>query len=299
MPELPEVETIVRDLQKNIQGDVIVDFWSDWKKSLKNISFSKFKKEIQGIKILEIKRIGKNIFLNLSNKKTIYIHLKMTGHLLIKTKKKKNKYFEEKVNQYIHHIWFLCSVNCQQKKRQRKIKKNDYDKTLAFSDLRKFAKIKLIDTSKIENLSEIKNLGTDVNSKEFTLKNFLKLLERKPQSLIGNILMNQKVMAGIGNIYRSEILFDAKISPFRKVKDLSAKEKKNIYKSIKKIIQKAIQKRGTSDSDYRDTQGRKGNFHNYLRVYHKEGEKCWRCPGRIVRDKIGQRSVFWCKECQK
>ena len=134
MPELPEVQTIVSDLNEKIKGDTITDFWSDWGKAIKNASVEKFKKEIKGRKILEAKRIGKNIFINLSGGKTIYIHLKMTGHLLIKNKELsgKNKaadYFSDRVNQYIHHIFYLGK-----------------DKRMEFSDLRKFGKIVLVDT---------------------------------------------------------------------------------------------------------------------------------------------------------
>ena len=293
MPELPEVETIVRDLRKKIKDSVIVDFWSDWKKSLKKISFKKFQTEIRGRKIIRVRRLGKNIFIDLSGGKTLYIHLKMTGHLLVKKVGRDNKFFQEKVNQYIHHIWYLCSPACQKKSSEK------YDLTLEFSDLRKFAKIMLMDTDKIEELKEIKELGVDVAGRQFTLKVFQAILQKRPKSLIGSALMDQKLLSGIGNIYRSEILFQAKISPFRRVKNLKSEEIKRLYQSIKKIIKKAIERRGTSDSDYRDTQGRPGGFHRYLRVYRRENKKCWRCPGKVKRDKLGQRSVFWCPQCQK
>ena len=132
MPELPEVQTIVDDLNQKIKGDIIVGFWSDWKKSVK-MPVEKFTKKIKGKKILGASRVGKNIFINLLGGKTVYIHLKMTGHLLVKDQRSKIKdqnfgkdYFSEKVNQYIHHIFYLKS-----------------GRTLEFSDLRKFGKIVL------------------------------------------------------------------------------------------------------------------------------------------------------------
>lgn len=291
MPELPEVQTIISDLNKKIIGYTIVGFWSDWPKAIKNMPVKRFENEIRGRKILDIHRIGKNIFINLSGGKTLYIHLKMTGHLLIKVKSQKLKvkstgknYFSDKVNQYVHHAWLL-------KNKKEKI-------ALEFSDMRKFAKIVLTDTQKIKELPEIKKLGVDAMSREFTLKKFKELLERKKNKVIGLVLMEQELIAGIGNIYRSEILFEAKINPSKKIEKLSEKEKEKIFKAIKKVLKKAIKMRGTSDSDYRDTDGKPGNFQKALKVYRRNGEKCPRCGIMISRKTMGQRSVFFCSKCQ-
>jgi formamidopyrimidine-DNA glycosylase len=294
MPELPEVETIVSDLNKKITGYVITGFWSDWPKTIKNLSPEKFKKEINGKKVLRARRTGKNIFIELSGGKTLYIHLKMTGHLLIKsqipnpksqTNLKQHDYFKDRVNQYIHHKWTL-------EKGKNKI-------NLEFSDVRKFGKIVLLPTEEIKNLSEIKKLGMDVMSSEFTLKKFAEILAKKKNRPIGLVLMEQELMSGIGNIYRSEILFDAKIHPERKIKELSAEKQKQIFRSIQKILKKAIKLRGTSDSDYRDTAGAPGNFQKVLRVYKRKDKKCKSCGIMIHRKKMGQRSVFFCPNCQK
>lgn len=284
MPELPEVQTIVSDLNKKIKGDTITDFWSNWKKTLKNVSVKKFRKEIKGRKILEIKRIGKNIFINLSGGKTIYIHLKMTGHLLIKNKEPKVKsgYFSDRVNQYIHHIFYLGK-----------------DKRIEFSDLRKFAKIVLVDSDKLNKLKEIKKLGVDAMSTEFTLKNFEEALENKKKKKIRDVLMDQNIISGIGNIYASEILFEAGVLPEKLVKNLKKEEIDFIFKSIKNVLKKAIKLRGTSDSDYRDTSGAPGKFQKMLKVYRKNGAKCKNCDTIIKKIKMGQRSAFYCPKCQK
>src|SRR4030043_722269 len=157
MPELPEVQTIVDDLNKKIKGDTVVGFWSDWKKSVR-MPVDKFEKEIRNIKILKARRIGKNLFLDLSGGKTLYIHLKMTGHLLVKSEKLKVKsygkdYFSDKVNQYIHHIFYLKS-----------------GRTLEFSDLRKFGKILLANSDEVGKIEEIKSLGVDAMSRDFTFR---------------------------------------------------------------------------------------------------------------------------------
>jgi formamidopyrimidine-DNA glycosylase len=282
MPELPEVETVVSDLNQKIKGDTIVDFWSEWPKALKNISLSSFKKTIKNRKILGVRRIGKNIFIDLSGKKTLYIHLKMTGHLLIKEKNNSSAFFKDRVNQYIRHKFFLGK-----------------DKIMEFSDVRKFAKIVLDSTEKINNLKEIKALGIDAMSLDFNFKKFDEILNKKPQIKIGILIMDQNVIAGIGNIYRSEILFDAEILPTKKSVDIRTAERKKLFASIKKILKLAIKMRGTSDSDYRDTRGAPGNFQKVLKVYRKDKLPCPKCDGKIERGVLAQRAVFYCVKCQK
>lgn len=295
MPELPEVETIVNDLNKKIKGDTIVGFWSDVPAAIKNATIDKFKKEIKGRKILQAHRIGKNMFIDLSGEKTMYIHLKMTGHLLVKDQGTvgSEQYFSDKVNQYIHHIWRLQSKKLKVKS------KNDYDKTLEFSDLRKFAKIILLDTPKIKEYKDIINLGVDAMDKKFDFKKFNGILDKYTKTPVGILLMDQNKIAGIGNIYRSEILFDAGVLPVRKVSALSGAEKKKVFNSTKKILKKAVKFRGTSDSDYRDTDGAPGGFQKILSVYNRERQKCKRCGTIILRRKLGGRSVFYCPKCQK
>jgi formamidopyrimidine-DNA glycosylase len=286
MPELPEVQTIINDLNRKIKGDTITGFWSDWKKSVR-MPIEKFEKKIKGKKILSASRIGKNIFLNLSGGKTIYIHLKMTGHLLVKEKGKRKKekegkdYFSEKVNQYIHHIFYLKS-----------------GRTLEFSDLRKFGKIILEDTDKVGEIREIKSLGADAMSKEFSLEKFDEILEKKTTK-IKLLLMDQSKIAGIGNIYASEILHEAGILPTRGADKVSREERIKLFLAIKKVLEKGIKLRGTSDSDYRDTAGAPGRFQKVLKVYRRAGKKCAKCGTIIQRIKLGQRGTFFCPVCQK
>lgn len=288
------METVIRDLNQKIKGDVIVGFESFWPKALKNVTLKKFQKEIIGRKILQAHRIGKNIFIDLSDGKTVYLHLKMTGHLLVKSKiknqnvKLRKGFFGDKVNQYIRHIFYL-----EDGKGKRK--------NLEFSDLRKFGKIVWTETRKIKDLAEIKSLGVDAMSQDFTFSKWQEILEKKKKSLIGVVLMDQNLIAGIGNIYRAEILFATKVNPWQLAGKLKESEKKAIFLAIKKILRLAIKLRGTSDSDYRDTSGAPGGFQKILRVYNKEKEKCPRkdCAGIVKRKKMAQRSVFWCEECQK
>jgi formamidopyrimidine-DNA glycosylase len=148
-------------------------------------------------------------------------------------------------------------------------------------------------------LKEIQALGVDAMSPEFSLKNFQEILSKKPNAKIGILLMDQNLISGIGNIYRSEILFESGALPERKVSELNAKEIKSIYGNIKKVLEKAIKYRGTSDSDYRDTDGAPGGFQKIMKVYNQEKKKCQKCGTIIMRKKFGQRSVFFCSQCQK
>jgi formamidopyrimidine-DNA glycosylase len=322
MPELPEVQTVVNDLNKKIVGYTVADFWSDWPKAIKVKSLAEFTKEIRGRKILQARRIGKNIFIDLSGGKTLYIHLKMTGHLLVKRqnvktskRQEKESYFNDKVNQYIHHIWKL-KADTKQRNKFESTKNNKFvdscafvgsDRTMEFSDVRKFAKIVLDDTQKINALSEIKKLGVDALSQQFTFAKFSEILNRNSAKgrsafggkTIGSVLMNQELIAGIGNIYRSEILYAANVLPHRKISSLKRDEIKKIYKHIAVILKKAVRMRGTSDSDYRDTAGAPGNFQKVLQVYRRTGKKCPKCATIIKKSTLEQRSVFYCPKCQK
>jgi formamidopyrimidine-DNA glycosylase len=278
------VQTIINDLNEKIAGDTITGFWTDWPKTIKGLKLEEFEKQIKNKKIKKAWRIGKNMFIDLSGNKTLYIHLKMTGHLLVKTRNEKletKNYFSDKVNQYIHHVWQLGK-----------------SKTLEFSDLRKFGKIMLVDTDKIVELKEIKELGMDVLDSKFTLEKFQEMINKKSNTPIGILLMDQNILSGIGNIYRSEILFEAGVSPFCKTKDVSLDERNKIYKAIKKVLEKAIKLRGTSDSDYRDTAGAPGGFQKVLKVYNRESTGCKKCREEIKRKKLGGRSVFFCEKCQ-
>lgn len=288
MPELPEVETIVRDLNKNILGRKIEDVWSDNKKTIKKPkSFNEFRKKILKREIKKIWRRGKNIIFDLSGDLSLLIHQKLTGHLLLgKWKMIKNKwqsvekgFLKERVNTYIHLLFIL-----------------DNGQMLALSDLRKFAKVEL--QKKKELREELSLLGPEPLEKDFTFSKFKEILKRK-KGRIKQVLIDQNVIVGIGNIYSDEILWDTKINPLKKIPKLSDEEIKRIYNAMKKILKKAIELRGESFSDFRDIKGRPGFFDSVRKVYRRKGEKCRRCDTIIERLKIGGRSAHFCPNCQK
>lgn len=290
MPELPEVETIVRDLNKKVLGRAFIDVWTDSKKIVKKPqNFEEFKKEIKRRKIEKVKRRGKNILLELSGGKALLVHQKLTGHLLLGNWEKEGEVWkpqatgplEDPMNRFLHLIFWL-----------------DDGKQLALSDLRKFAKVELWDSQKLVKSKELKSLGPEPLEKSFTFQKFQEVLKQKKRK-IKQILMDQTAIAGIGNIYSDEILFTAKIHPFKEVSKLNKLELKRIYQAIKKILKKAIELRGESISDFRDLEGKKGYFDKIRKAYRREGEKCPRCGTQIKRIKLGGRSAHFCPKCQK
>lgn len=293
MPELPEVETIVRDLkrtQPSIVGAVFSDVWSDFEKMVKKPKkFSDFQKEIKEKKILDVRRRGKNIIFSLSDNKFLLIHQKLTGHLLLgKWKMKNGKWVSEifgplrddPMNQFLHLIFYLKD-----------------GRQLALSDLRKFAKVELLTEEELEK--ELKGLGPEPLEKNFTFSEFKKAILKKGKGKIKQVLMDQKVIAGIGNIYSDEILWEAKIHPFRQIKNLKEEEMREIFEAMKKILAKAIKVGGESVSDFRRLSGEKGGFDPLRKVYRREGEGCFRCGKKIKRIKIGGRSAHFCSNCQR
>lgn len=296
MPELPEVFTIVEDLKTKISGHKILDVDSDWPKLIKEPNYEDFKKQIKGLIIERIERYGKNIIINLTRGKTLLIHLKMTGHPLVSTcwefakgkltKKKLEECKEpdaidlDPQNKFVHLGFTL-----------------DKGKNLLLSDVRKFAAVKLVEKSKLPEI--FKDLGIDALDQGLSLVKFKELIQ-KQRGMIKKVLMDQSIVAGIGNIYSDEILFDAKINPKKIVSSLTPKELKKIYDSMKKILNEAIKRRGTSISDYRDTAGERGSYGDIRKVYRKEGIPCPKnCGSFIKRISIAGRSAHFCPTCQE
>lgn len=289
MPELPEVETTVRDLQKTILGRKIEDVWSDFKNIIKKPkNFEVLKKQLIGRKIERIRRRGKNILFELSGGKTLLLHQKLTGHLLLGKWQMVNQRWQpetkgalgDSMNKFLHLIFYL-----------------DDGRMLALSDLRKFAKVELWSSSELENSEEFKSLGPEPLERSFTFEKFKEILPKRGK--IKQVLMDQTIIAGIGNIYSDEILWAAKIHPLKDVSKLAEGELKEIYEAIGKILPKAIKLGGESFSDFRRISGERGYFDKERKVYRREGEKCSRCDTVIKRIKLAGRSAHFCPDCQR
>lgn len=299
MPELPEVTTTVKGLNRVLPKLTIKDVWSDYHirtsnkrtDTIKNKKyFDKFKKEVIGENFVGAERRGKNVLIHLTHGKTILVHMKMTGHFLYgkykfdgKGWRSSDRLLSDPLNQFVRLIFTLSN-----------------SKHLAFSDMRRFAKVILFETKKRENVIDLATLGPEP-LENLSLKNFKKQLLKKSNGKIKTVLMDQTIIAGIGNIYSDEVLWLADVHPEKQVRSLADKEIKEMWEGIKKILNKSIQVGGDSMSDYRNIYGERGSFQNAHKVYRKTKEKCQKlsCPGIIERKVIAGRSSHFCNVHQK
>ena len=269
MPELPEVQTTVNGLQLIIKQKITSIKINTHK--LRYLIPKNINKIANNMKILKIYRIAKYILIDLTGNNTLIIHLGMSGRI------KLLKISDYKENKHDHIVFHLNVKNL-----------------LVFNDPRKFG---FIDFTKTFNLDRyFIKLGPDPFNEKLN-KNYLLNKFKNSKSSIKQILLNQKIIAGIGNIYACEILFDAKISPFIPVNQLNITDIQILLKSIRKIINKAISSGGTSIKDYVLIDGTLGNFQNKFKVYNKEGQKISKF--KIIRVKQSGRSTFYCPELQK
>lgn len=289
MPELPEVETIVRELGKMVVGLKITDVWADRPKTVQQAGgLESFRKQVRGKKILSVRRRAKYIIMDIAGKKTLFIHQKISGHLLYGKWKEKDGIWisvasgpirDDDRNGYIRFILFLNN-GCQ----------------IGLSDPRRFGKVILVDDDKVQDLKEISGLGPEPLDINFS--QFKKLFETK-KGRVKQVLMDPTFIAGIGNIYADEILWDVGFHPLSRVENLDDKDLKKIFISTVRILKKAIRYQGSSNDDYRLPSGKKGRFQNIQKAYHKTGQKCAKKDGGIMeRLKLGGRSAHFCSKHQ-
>jgi len=278
MPELPEVETIRTQLQKLLAGKRIAKIDVSLPKMVK-LPLDKFRKIVVGAKIISVGRRAKILIFNLSNGWSMLVHLKMSGRLIFR---KKGEALKEQDTKWNHLVYYFAD-----------------NSRLFHNDLRQFGYVKLIETADLADFFVREKFGPEPLEKDFTLDDFLVILKRRPKAKIKQFLLDQQNISGIGNIYSDEILFFAGIHPQRKAADLKPEEARKIFDGIKKILTQALKYRGTSDSDYLDALGEKGEYVPRLKVYGREGERCKKCGAIIQRLKIGGRSAHFCPQCQK
>ncbi len=307
MPELPEVTTTVNGLQRVLPSLKILDIWTDLAKkkvsrkdfehTIKSEKFFKsFKKSVVGAKVLMVERRAKNILIHLNNKQTILIHMKMTGHLLF------GEYvFNKKENRWLPHSKERASLHDPFNRFVHVVFTFSNRKHLAFCDSRKFGKVTLLDTETAHDTVHLKGVGPEPLEKNFTFMGFKTQLEKKPNWPIKQSLMDQYTIAGIGNIYSDEMLWLAGIHPESKILKIPNLYLKNLYTAMQKVLNKGIDFGGDSMSDYRDIDGKRGNFQNHHNVYRKSKEKCSKkgCTGIILGKTIGGRSAHFCPRHQK
>ncbi|NOX98007.1 MAG: bifunctional DNA-formamidopyrimidine glycosylase/DNA-(apurinic or apyrimidinic site) lyase [Nitrospirae bacterium] len=272
MPELPEVEVIKDGLRRKLRNRTIKGVDILFKGSIKNLSPPVFGKRMLGRKFEDVSRRGKFLIFSLDNGSFLIIHLRMTGQLTYCPS-------NEEADKY------LCL---------KFILDNGYQ--LRFMDMRRFGVVYLV--KKLEEITTLANLGPEPLESNFTALSLEEILKGQKKK-VKIVLMDQNLIAGIGNIYATEALYQAKINPERKANQLTEAEVKELHRAIRDILQRSISARGTSTDNYRDAEGKKGNFQYQLQVYQRGGEPCSRCGAKISQIKISGRSTYFCPSCQK
>tara|TARA_A100000164_G_scaffold144710_1_gene128389 strand:- start:473 stop:1339 length:867 start_codon:yes stop_codon:yes gene_type:complete len=288
MPELPEVEVVKRSLQSFIKGRKIKKI-TILNRNLRYKIKKNFENDIKNQKIIFTKRRSKFLLLGLEKRNIILIHLGMTGKLFIfnqSSKKllKTSFYYENKINKKHNHLILRLNRNM----------------SLIYNDVRKFGFIKLISFRNLKKNSHLIHLGPEPLNKEFNMTYLIKKI-RNIKKNIKNFLMDQKNVAGLGNIYVNEILYTSSINPRKISKNLKLDEIKKIIKNTKIILKKAIFLGGSSIRDFKGVSGNTGNFQQKFKVYGRDGQLCRKsgCKGIIKKIYISNRSTFHCIKCQK
>jgi formamidopyrimidine-DNA glycosylase len=327
MPELPEVQTTVNGLNARITGLVIRDVWTDYnsafhhgKDSIKDPAyFAHFKKAVIGARIVRVDRIAKNILVRIEKKPAkagaqieksiILIHMKMTGHIMFgryrfdssavrdpwKPANDAPAALHDPFNRFIHLVFSF------EPRTGASGQKSASDKQLVLSDMRKFAKVTLIHEADIARSVHLEGIGPDPLTKEFTYGVFKERIMRRPTGRIKNVLMDQTVIAGVGNIYSDEALWRAGIHPEEQPKNIPEPLLKKLYPALVAVLRSGIDFGGDSMSDYRNIDGERGEFQEHHKVYRKTGKPCAKpgCPGTIIRKVVGGRSAHFCDTHQK
>lgn len=273
MPELPEVETIRRTLAKHINNLEIKEVKLIWSSAVIGWEDQPFELLVAGRKIETIDRRGKYLLIRLDGDLTLIAHMRMTGRL--------NYYREKKEPEKHTHVVFRLERG-----------------EVHFSDVRKFGRIQAIPTPLCISGSSLAKLGPEPLEAEFTPEVFKERLGKKKLS-VKAALLDQHILAGLGNIYVDESLFQAGISPERRADTLSEEEISKLHQAIQNVLQAGIDAQGTSFRDYRDANGEKGSFERELQVYGRGGEPCKVCGQPLERIRLAGRTTVYCAKCQK
>jgi formamidopyrimidine-DNA glycosylase len=291
MPELPEVETIKRGLSSKIIGQKIIEI-----DILNAKSFIGDKSEVLGVKIKDVSRRAKLVRIELSNGLNLVFHLKLTGQLIHKSLQTTNcKLTTDFAGGHPSHDWHKQLPNSN----TRIIFSFDDGSKLFFNDMRKFGWSKVLTSAETEAIYA-KDYGLEPLDKAFTVDYLLEKAKRIPNRTAKQFVMDQTIAAGMGNIYTDEALFEARILPTRKVKDITLVEWQKLIQSMQKVLTLGIKYGGTTDSDYVNIDGTKGGMQDYLKVYHRTGLDCLDdCGGKVERMVVGSRGTHYCQNCQK
>ncbi len=272
MPELPEVETIVRELKSEIIGKKFWKVEAHFENSILP-SAKVLVRDLPGLHILDVRRKGKYIIFVLDKKMRLGVHLRMTGRLLWKKVKGRE--------QFLRASFTFSDAT-----------------SLLFADVRKFGRIYFYPEKDFDKATGIAKVGLDPFVDDFTFQNFYTLFKNK-KGILKNNLLRQDLITGIGNIYADEICYRIRKHPSSRLETLNIKDFKAMHEAILYCLEQGIQHCGVSVSDFVGTRGKQGEHQKYLQVYGRKGGKCYRCNSLIKKTKVAGRGTFYCEKCQQ
>ncbi len=287
MPELPEVETVRIGLSQLIVDKQIAAVNYDWPKSFPNAA-----KDVQnyliGAQITGVRRRAKVLLIDLSTAYSLVIHLKMTGQLVYRGAGQRfgaghpNDSLVGELPDKSTRVTFTFKDGTK----------------LFFNDQRKFGWVRLMPTLEIEQLDFFQKVGPEPLAGDFTAGQFRQRLMRRPRSGIKAVLLDQTVVAGVGNIYADESLWGAKIHPETKVADIPPRQVMKLYEALRAVLALSIEKGGSTDRNYVDAGGRRGSYLTFANVFRREGKLCPRCGTVIIKTRVAGRGTHICPHCQ-
>jgi formamidopyrimidine-DNA glycosylase len=288
MPELPEVETIRAGLAKLLPGRVVKDVWYDWDKSFPNAP-ADVARFLVSSKIEKVRRRAKVLIIELSGGWALIVHLKMTGQLV---------FVGDKQRFGAGHPSDSLIKELPDKSTRVVIDFTDGSK-LFFNDQRKFGWMRLMPALQIPEIDFFKKVGPEPLEDNFTVDIFINRLQRRKNSNIKAVLLDQTVIAGIGNIYADESLWSAKVHPATLVKDVPKTKLVTLYNAIRDVLNLSISKGGSTDKNYVDAEGHKGSYLQFANVFRREGQPCPRCGTPIEKIRVAGRGTHICPKEQR
>jgi len=288
MPELPEVETVKRGLNRLIIGKKIKAVSSDNPKSFPNSPIDVNLFLVNSI-VDGVRRRAKVLLIDLSTGYTLVIHLKMTGQMV----------FVDNTNRFGAGHPNDSLIGLLPDKSTRVVIKFFDGSNLFFNDQRKFGWVRLLPTLEVPNIDFMKRVGPEPLESTFSAKDFIARFRTRSRSTIKAALLDQKVIAGVGNIYADESLWGAKIHPSRLVGDISDNELKKLYKEVRFVMNLSIEKGGSTNRNYVNAEGKKGSYMDFARVFRREGLSCSICGSDIIKLRVAGRGTHICPNCQK
>ncbi len=289
MPELPEVETVRIGLSRLLPNRQVRAVWHDTPKSFPNSS-ADVERFLIGACIQTIHRRAKVLLIELSSKYSLVTHLKMTGQLVFRSNDDIDRFGAGHPNN---------SLIGRLPDRSTRVILDFGDSKLFFNDFRKFGWMRLLPTAEVPSIDFMKRLGPEPLAADFTAAQFKDRLQRRQNTSIKAALLDQSVIAGVGNIYADESLWGAKIHPASRVKDISVRKLNTLFIELQAVLRLSIEKGGSTDRNYVNAEGKKGSYISFARVFRREGKPCQRCDTMIIKTRVAGRGTHLCPRCQR